>query len=414
MIFFILCSTVRNLMLSILKQTINGLEVTKDETEEALKVVFESHNLALAQVWIPYEDEYSVPFSYSLEDTQTKRLLAIKLIGYLYAIKKNDRNDFEPYFRLGDVTSRVIGEELAMETVQDYESCFISVLRSDMLVYWEEPDWFDETSAFAICLRSDNTGDLIYVLEFIWTKQSNYVILLEAVLLTLKRCLPRFKFASGAEIGDELEVHNKDDGTEFMIFQRKRSMVVDDIAHSEWICKTTPNVLPREVIEKQFGKTMKEAAENLNGWDYGLLSPPCALAICLRSNDTGDFSYAFEFIWTQHSNEVIFLENILLTLKRCFLRFKFASGAELGDELDAILVESSTNDEDNEIGVFQEKRSSPMPKAPEKGKKPMVVDPIAPLKLKYKTTPTDVTLEDIGKHYGKTQNEAAKILESNQ
>ncbi|KAJ0940307.1 putative transcription factor Nin-like family [Helianthus annuus] len=125
-------------------------------------------------------------------------------------------------------------------------------------------------------------------------------------------------------------------------------MVVDDIAHSEGICKTTPNVLPREVIEKQFGKTMKEAAENLN---------------------------------------------------------------ELGDELDAILVESSTNDEDNEIGVFQEKRSSPMPKAPKKGKKPMVVDPIAPLKLKYKTTPTDVTLEDIGKHYGKTQNEAAKILE---
>ncbi|KAJ0940306.1 hypothetical protein HanRHA438_Chr02g0081901 [Helianthus annuus] len=151
-------------------QTINGLEVTKDETEEALKVVCESHNLALAQVWIPYEDEYSVPFSYSLEDTQTKRLLAIKLTGYLYAIKKNDRNDFEPYFRLGDVTSRVIGEELAMETVQDYESRFISVLRSDMLVYWEEPDWFDETSAFTICLRSDNTGDLIYVLEFIWTK----------------------------------------------------------------------------------------------------------------------------------------------------------------------------------------------------------------------------------------------------
>ncbi|KAJ0952119.1 putative transcription factor Nin-like family [Helianthus annuus] len=40
-------------------------------------------------------------------------------------------------------------------------------------------------------------------------------------------------------------------------------MVVDDIAHSEGICKTTPKVLPREVIEKQFGKTMKEVAENL-------------------------------------------------------------------------------------------------------------------------------------------------------
>ncbi|KAJ0786549.1 hypothetical protein HanOQP8_Chr02g0072531 [Helianthus annuus] len=265
MIFFILCFMVRNLMFTILKQTINCLQVTKDEIEEALKVVCETHNLALAQVWIPYEDTNNVPFSYSLEDTKTKRLLAIKLTGYLFAVKKGDRNDFEPYFRLGDVTTRAIGKELAMETVQDYESRFISVLRSDTLVDWEEPEYFDKTSAFAICLRSDNTGDLIYTFEFIWTKHSNYIIFLEAILLTLKRCLPRFKFASGAKIGDKLDVHNKEDGTEFKIFQRKRLMAVDNIAHSEVICKTTPKVLPREVIEKQFGKTMKEAAKDLNG-----------------------------------------------------------------------------------------------------------------------------------------------------
>ncbi|KAJ0805674.1 hypothetical protein HanPI659440_Chr02g0080961 [Helianthus annuus] len=221
-------------------KTINGLEVTKDEIEEALKVVCETQNLALAQVWIPYEDTNNVPFSYSLEDTQTKRLLAIKLTGYLYAVAaRDDYDDFEPYFRLGDVMPRAIGEELPLVTLQDYESCYISMLRSDMFIDWNN-EYFRPTSALAICLRSNDTGDFNYAFEFIWTKQSNYYILLEAILLTLKRCLPRFKFASGAEIGDELDVHNKDDGTEFKIFQRKRSMVVDVIAHSEVICKTTP------------------------------------------------------------------------------------------------------------------------------------------------------------------------------
>ncbi|MFS7913664.1 putative transcription factor Nin-like family [Helianthus anomalus] len=249
-------------------KAISGLEVAKDEIEEALKVVCQSHNLALAQVWIPYEDTNNVPFSYSLEDTQTKRLSVIKLTGYLYAVKKDDRNDFEPYFRSGDVT---------MQTFQDYESRFISVLRSDMLVDWEEPKNFDKTSTFAICLRSDNTGDLIYMFEFIWTKHSNYIIFLEAILLTMKRCLPRFKFASGAEIGNELDVILVYSSQKFKIFQEKRSsptpiapekgmsqMVVDLIAPSMVTCKTAPKVLPPEVIEKQFGKTMKEAAKDLN------------------------------------------------------------------------------------------------------------------------------------------------------
>ncbi|KAJ0940324.1 putative transcription factor Nin-like family [Helianthus annuus] len=243
----VLCTTaytIPDLMFTILKQTINCLQVTKDEIEEALKVVCESHNLALAQVWIPYE--------------HTKGLSAIKLTGHLY----NEYYDFERYFRFGDVTPRAIGEELPLVTLKDYESRYISLLQSDMYMNWGSG--FCPSSAFAICLRSNDTGDFNYAFEFLWTKHASYIIFLEAILLTLKRCLPRFKFASGAEIGDELDVHNKDDRTEFKIFQRKRSVVVDDIAHSEVICKTTPKVLPREVIEKQFGKTMKEAAENLS------------------------------------------------------------------------------------------------------------------------------------------------------
>ncbi|MFS7913673.1 hypothetical protein Hanom_Chr02g00144421 [Helianthus anomalus] len=43
----------------------------------------------------------------------------------------------------------------------------------------------------------------------------------------------------------------------------------------------------------------KLCSNKLIGWHYGLHSPPCALAICLRSNDTVDFNYAFEFICTK-------------------------------------------------------------------------------------------------------------------
>ncbi|KAJ0859058.1 putative transcription factor Nin-like family [Helianthus annuus] len=244
--------------------TINGLELAKDHIKEALKVVCESHNLILAQVWIAYENKTNVPLSFSLEDTQTKRLLAIKLAGYFYAVEGNRYDDFEPYFRFGDVTPRAIGEEFPLVTLQDYESHYTSKHRSDMLMDWGSEDFY-ETSGFAICLRSSDTSDYKYVFEFIWIKHSNYINLLEALLLTLKRCLPTFKFASGEEIGNELDVHNGDNKSEkFKIFQGKRSMVVDYIAPSKVMCKTTPKVLPRQVIEKQFGKTMKDAAKNLN------------------------------------------------------------------------------------------------------------------------------------------------------
>ncbi|KAJ0805677.1 hypothetical protein HanPI659440_Chr02g0081001 [Helianthus annuus] len=209
------------------KQAISGLEVTKDEIEDALKVVCQSHNLALAHVWIPYEDKYNVPFSYSLEDSKTKRLLAIKLTGYLYAVTNFE---YHAYLRFGDVAPRAIEEELLLVTLQDYKSRYISRLPSNKLIGWNI-GLLSPPHALAICLRSNDTGDLSYAFEFIWTKQSNYVILLEDILLTLKRCLPRFKFASGAELGDELDVILVDSSTDYetqklKIFQEKRSSLI--------------------------------------------------------------------------------------------------------------------------------------------------------------------------------------------
>ncbi|KAD5507435.1 hypothetical protein E3N88_15138 [Mikania micrantha] len=160
--------------------------------------------------------------------------------------------------------------------------------------------------AFAICLRSLETGDINFEFQFIWPNDSRCSrcdALLEAILYTIKRCLPTFKFASGAEICDELEVidvgcSKVGQNTSFKIFQGKQPIVVGNIAPSKVICQTTSKVLPpydmdnqlldvicvtnsmqksnvnhktakifltRQDIVKQFGKTMKEASHNLEG-----------------------------------------------------------------------------------------------------------------------------------------------------
>ncbi|KAK1408214.1 hypothetical protein QVD17_39849 [Tagetes erecta] len=158
--------------------------------------------------------------------------------------------------------------ELPLETLQDHKSRYISKLRSDVIEDWD-CDFFSKSSAFTICLTSNNTGDFDYAFEFIWNKRPNYVIFLEALILTLKRCLPRFKFAFGVELGDELDVivgetaryseYGKTSHVgkteKLKIFQGKRTL-----SSLEVISKTTPKTLPREVIEQQFEKTMKEAA----------------------------------------------------------------------------------------------------------------------------------------------------------
>ncbi|KAK1408226.1 hypothetical protein QVD17_39861 [Tagetes erecta] len=166
------------------------------------------------------------------------------------------------------------GEEYALNSIQDYEPRYISKLHTDILVNWDYE--YTKYCAFTICLRSIDTGDLDFAFEFIWVKHSDHALLLEALLLTLKRCLPSFKFASGARLGDELEIIDVEGYTDnyslyFMIFEgmkamenSKKPMLVDHIAPSQGNYKTATIQISREAIEKEFGNTMKEAANNLN------------------------------------------------------------------------------------------------------------------------------------------------------
>ncbi|GJW53796.1 hypothetical protein Tco_0097881 [Tanacetum coccineum] len=63
-------------------KTINGLKLARDQIQEALKIVCQSHHITLAQVWIASLDENHVHFSSSCEEAQTRRQLGLKLTGY--------------------------------------------------------------------------------------------------------------------------------------------------------------------------------------------------------------------------------------------------------------------------------------------------------------------------------------------
>nr|GEW37467.1 hypothetical protein [Tanacetum cinerariifolium] len=263
---------------------INGLKLVRDKIQVALKIVCESHNIGVAQVWTSYDDENHVPFSFSSEDTQTTHRLALKLTGY------NSVNEdstachwrFKEYYDACDMVPLKTGEELVEKTLQDYQPRFcenISQLGTDTLMAWVSTDDV-VCSCFTICMSFD-TGDFNCAFEFIWHHNQDYVHLLESLLLSLKRLLPRFKFASGAELGDQLyviDVENstKSDAKFFEIFTEKRlspipaamnkgkkEMVVNYNILSKEKHDTTEIKLSREDIEQHYGKTMKKAAEEL-------------------------------------------------------------------------------------------------------------------------------------------------------
>ncbi|KAL8266779.1 hypothetical protein R6Q59_004123 [Mikania micrantha] len=211
---------------------VNGLRQAKDKITHALEIVCKMHPLGISQVWVAFEDKSHVPLSSYLEGT--RRLLGLKLTSYLQNVfPYEDFNIFEWYNSLCDVfpLGKTI-EEHVMKTFQDFKPRYVSSIRDDLLLKWEEPD--GSYCAFAICLRSLEISDDNFAFQFIWPNDSGYSrcdALLEAILSTINRCLPTFKFASGANIYDELEVidvgcSKVGQNATFKIFQGKQPIVV--------------------------------------------------------------------------------------------------------------------------------------------------------------------------------------------
>ncbi|XP_022021563.1 protein NLP7 isoform X2 [Helianthus annuus] len=133
---------------------------------------------------------------------------------------------------------------------------------------------FGLVGSFAICLRSSHTGDDDYVLEFFlppnMVDYKDQQKMLRSLLTSMKQHFRSFKVASGEDI--------REDGRLVEIIRASVNSEVVDSGISRCSCKinkvncsltkgkykTATISLPREHIEEQFGKTMKEAAKNLH------------------------------------------------------------------------------------------------------------------------------------------------------
>ncbi|GJY41058.1 NIN-like protein [Tanacetum coccineum] len=266
-----------------MKQTILGLKRATHEINEALDIVCESYDLAIAQVWIPYDIENHVPSSSSLEGTLTRQKIAFKLTGSCVDLDDDSLYGFTKYYDTCDMLPLNFGDGLVGKALQTYEPHFCRYLydmpmtRDKKLLLLLSSS--TKCSCLAICLRSIDTRDIDYAFEFLWPRSRNYFILLESLLLTLKSCLPSFKFASGEQLGDELRVVDVENSTGsgigfFKIFEGNRisqihkalgvsKLVAEDrISSSHVKSKTTRVPKLRKCTRKQIGRSMNEDAVN--------------------------------------------------------------------------------------------------------------------------------------------------------
>ncbi|KAJ9555729.1 hypothetical protein OSB04_010343 [Centaurea solstitialis] len=208
-------------------RTISSLQHAKEEIDEALPFIV---MLPFAQVWIAYEDENQAHFSSSLQDTGTKRMLWLKLTSHSHAILEDGY-----LLRLKDYSTACYRIPLKMEkdfaemmTHESYEPRLIQNISkfSDNKLQ-SLLSTFVDFSCFVVYLRSTKTGDLVYVFEFLWEEPRDKVILLESLLLALKKHSPSFKFACGKELDDEIDILDLQNSTRsekkyFKIFQTNK------------------------------------------------------------------------------------------------------------------------------------------------------------------------------------------------
>ncbi|XP_071707141.1 uncharacterized protein [Rutidosis leptorrhynchoides] len=228
--------------------------------EGAIKIACESHNIQFAQVWIASWDKNHFP----VLSTPKKQLVAFNLTSFVA------KHDF-PYSYFAHMDFLDTRESLVEKTLEDYEPrFFITCDIYPEMVYplLNKP----KVNVLVICLKSLDIGDICYAFEFIWDYNLKSGISLEDLLLTLKRCLPSFKFGSGAELRDELHVIDVENSARFKIFEGKQvslgqgSMkgpkleVVGDTSPSEAKCKTNPV----EVSPSTLKRKCKEHERPLN------------------------------------------------------------------------------------------------------------------------------------------------------
>ncbi|GJT47876.1 hypothetical protein Tco_0974033 [Tanacetum coccineum] len=250
------------------------LKRAKEEIEDALKIICESHHLSLAQVWISTIANYTS----SLEGTKsqnTMQMFAVKLCGYCADLDNDDDDKYiKTYYDTCDVLPLEMGEGLIGLTLEDTHiteprfctnplkvgtKSFLGLLCSST-----------NCICLVICLRTQG-DDVHYAFEFLWPKSRNYLTVLESLFSTLKRCLPTFMYSSGAQLSDdELRVLDVDNSTgsglgSFNIFERIRLSQPHKQVIQEW---QMPKLVKRKLNDLcESGIDFDSESEYWDGYD---------------------------------------------------------------------------------------------------------------------------------------------------
>ncbi|PWA40411.1 PB1 domain, RWP-RK domain protein [Artemisia annua] len=285
------------------------------EILEVLEVVCETNNFPLAQTWVPCRHRsvlsYGGGFKKSCSSFDGSCMGQVCMSTTDVAFYVIDAHIWG--FREACTEHHLQkGQGVAGRAFETRSSCFC-----ENITHFSKTEYplvhyarlFGLVASFAICLRSSHTGDDDYILEFFLPPNmvdcKDQQTMLGSLLISMKQHFRSLTVASGEEIGedgrmveiikasvngnvidskleDKLQIIDFEDSSrseiKYLKFSKenrlstttdaseegRRPVVERCIQPSEAKYKTAPISLPREDIEKQFGRTMKEAAKNLN------------------------------------------------------------------------------------------------------------------------------------------------------
>ncbi|GJS75411.1 gypsy type transposase [Tanacetum coccineum] len=238
-------------------KAILGLKRATDEMNEALDIVCDSHDLAISQVWIPYGIENHVPSPSSLEGTLTREEIAFKLTGSYVHLEDDCLYGFKKYYDTCDMLLLNFGDGLMSHT----SNAGLSTFR------------VQECPAYKNHVPSPSS------LEGTLTRQEFAFKLTGSCVHLEDDCLYGFK--KYYDTCDMLLL-NFGDGLVGKALQ----------TYEPHFCRDLYNLPMRK--DKKLLQLLSSSTR-------------CScLAIYLRSIDTGDIDYAFEFLWPRRSGIIFF------------------------------------------------------------------------------------------------------------
>ncbi|XP_059653140.1 protein NLP6-like [Cornus florida] len=185
-----------------------------DEIEEGLEVVCKTHDLPLANTWIPCGHFNGLAFDGNLDNSYDTFDVSCMGPAFHYVcdascILDGELNDF-----FDDWNDFQRGHGVVGSAYQSHKPCFCKDITQFSITEYPSlpfPHAFGLTGCFAICLQSIFSDNYDYIIiEFFLNPKNTYgedpTTFLCPILETMKQHFPNFKLASGEELRKELSI----------------------------------------------------------------------------------------------------------------------------------------------------------------------------------------------------------------